>query len=232
MKYELKKFNRNVPDNELIDDLKRVAEKIGLNKISSRQYDDNGAKYTSSTIAKRFGTWNEALEKAGLNLVHHRNVSDTDLFKNLENVWLNVGKQPTFRDMKPPISKYTPYQYEAKFGSWIQALEAFIEFINSNTDSEEEEPSKDKDQESAPEKEVVIKHKTKRLPSERLKVQVLMRDGNKCRLCGITVTGDDIHFDHILPWSKGGETTLENLQILCKKHNLAKGNLEYEPQKT
>jgi len=75
--------------------------------------------------------------------------------------------------------------------------------------------------------EIIFKHKTKRLPSERLKVQVLMRDGNKCRLCGITVTGENIHFHHILAWSKGGETVLENLQVLCAVHNLAKGNIEY-----
>ena len=55
-----------------------------------------------------------------------------------------------------------------------------------------------------------------------------MRDGNTCRLCGITLTGDNIHFDHILAWSKGGETVLKNLQILCAPHNLAKGNVEYD----
>lgn len=228
MQYKLKEFNRNVPDSELIDDLKRIAEILGLNKISSRQYNDNGSKYTAGTIATRFGTWNKALEKAGLNLVHERCVSDEDLFKNLEDVWLDVGKQPTFRNMKPPASKYSTYQYIAKFGSWINALEAFIEFINSNTDSEKEMQHGSNNSEGNPENEIIFKHKTKRNPSERLKVQVLMRDGNKCRLCGITVTGNDIHFDHIFPWSKGGETTLENLQILCKLHNLAKGNLEYE----
>lgn len=228
MQYKLNEFNRNVPDNELIDDLKRVAEKLGLNKISSRQYNDNGAKYTAGTIATRFGTWNKALVKADLNLVHQRDVSEEDLFKNIENVWLNVGMQPTFRNMKTPISKYSTYQYEAKFGTWIKALEAFIEFINSNSYFEKEVPSEGEDLENKSEKEIVFKHKTKRNPSERLKVQVLMRDGNKCRLCGITVTGNDIHFDHIFPWSKGGETTLENLQILCKPHNLAKGNWEYE----
>ena len=228
MQYKLKEFNRNVPDNELIDDLKRVAEKLGLNKISSRQYNDNGAKYTAGTIATRFGTWNKALEMAGLNMVHQRHVSEEDLFRNLEDVWPNIGKQPTFRNMKPPISKYSIYQYEARFGSWIKALEAFVEFINSNTDFEKEEQSDGKDLENDSKKEIIFKHNTKRNPSERLKVQVLMRDGNQCRLCGMIVTGNDIHFDHIFPWSKGGETTLENLQILCKTHNLAKGNLEYE----
>jgi 5-methylcytosine-specific restriction endonuclease McrA len=39
------------------------------------------------------------------------------------------------------------------------------------------------------------------------------------------VTGDDIHFDHITPWAKGGETVLENIQVLCAKHNLAKGDV-------
>jgi len=38
------------------------------------------------------------------------------------------------------------------------------------------------------------------------------------------VTGDNTHFDQIKPWSKGGETVLENLQVLCAKHNLAKGD--------
>ena len=228
MQYKLNEFNRNVPDNELIDDLKRVAEKLGLNKISSRQYNDNGAKYTAGTIATRFGSWNKALEKADLNLVHYRDVSEEDLFKNLEDVWLNVGKQPTFRNMKPPISKYSTHQYVAKFGTWIKALEAFIEFINSNADFEKEVAPEEDGLQNDYEEETVSKHKTKRNPSERLKVQVLMRDGNKCRLCGITVTGNDIHFDHIFPWSKGGETTLENLQILCKPHNLAKGNCKYE----
>ena len=62
--------------------------------------------------------------------------------------------------------------------------------------------------------------------SSRLKVQVLMRDSNKCKLCGTTVTGENIDFDHIKPWSKGGETVLENVQVLCASHNLAKGDLE------
>lgn len=225
MKYELKDFNRNIPDTDLLDDLKKVAEKLGLNKISARQYDANGGKYTSGTIGVRFGGWNKAVEKAGLDLVHHREVAEQELFKNMEAVWISIGGQPVFRDMKLPLSKYSTHQYVAKFGTWRKALEAFIEFINSDTHEEEEIINID---ETVPQTEIVFKHKTKRFPSERLKVQVLMRDGNKCRLCGITVTGDNIHFDHIQPWSKGGETVLENLQVLCETHNLAKGNLEYD----
>ena len=39
--------------------------------------------------------------------------------------------------------------------------------------------------------------------------------------------GDNIelHIDHIIPWSKGGETVLENLQTLCSDCNLGKSNI-------
>ncbi len=55
-----------------------------------------------------------------------------------------------------------------------------------------------------------------------------MRDGNKCRICGVECSGGlhNIHFDHIIPWSKGGETVLENLQVLCSSCNEAKGNMD------
>ena len=130
--------------------------------------------------------------------------------------------------MKQPFSKYTGDTYGNKFGTWRKALEAFVEFVDKDDDNNQE--TEENISEIIQNNEIVFKHKTKRLPSERLKVQVLMRDGNKCRLCDITLTGDNIHFDHRIPWSKGGETVLENLQILCAKHNLAKGTLEY-PEK-
>jgi 5-methylcytosine-specific restriction endonuclease McrA len=37
------------------------------------------------------------------------------------------------------------------------------------------------------------------------------------------MTGVELHVDHVTPWSKGGETTLANLQTLCNKCNLGKG---------
>jgi Homing endonuclease associated repeat/HNH endonuclease len=228
MKYKLKEFNRNLPDNELLEDLKLIATKLGVNSISSRDYNDNGGKYTAGTVGIRFGSWNKALVKAGLQLVNIREVSTEELFKNIEQVWISIGRQPIFRHMKKPASKYSTHQYIAKFGSWRNALEAFIEFINSdNALDQNNEFSEERQSEVILIEKQTFKHKTKRFPSERLKVQVLMRDGNKCRLCGVTVTGHNIHFDHIKPWSKGGETILENLQVLCEIHNLAKSNLDY-----
>jgi len=228
MKYQLKDFNRNIPDNDLLEDVKQVAAKLGTASISSREYNDNDGKYTAGTVSSRFGSWNNALLKAGLQLVHQRDVSKEKLFENLEQIWIDIGRQPTYRDIKQPISKYSAHQYVTKFGNWRNALEAFVDYVNleDGTDYNEIKVNIEPTLNEQP----IFKHKTKRFPSERLKVQVLMRDGNKCRLCGITVTGDNIHFDHIKPWSKGGETVLENLQVLCDTHNLAKGNLDYEQE--
>lgn len=61
---------------------------------------------------------------------------------------------------------------------------------------------------------------TRRLIPTRVKLEVWERDGGKCVLCGAT---DNLHFDHIIPYSKGGSSnTAANVQLLCAKHNLEK----------
>lgn len=51
--------------------------------------------------------------------------------------------------------------------------------------------------------------------------------GCVCKLCGRSIPFDLMHGDHIVPWSRGGLTTLANLQALCGSCNLRKGS---EPQ--
>jgi len=59
-----------------------------------------------------------------------------------------------------------------------------------------------------------------RLIPSAIKQAVFLRDGGKCVECGAT---DNLHFDHILPHSKGGTSySAENVQILCARHNLQK----------
>ena len=117
------------------------------------------------------------------------------------------------------ISNISSNAYLRRYGTWYGALEVFASYINENDDSE--------DFVILSQTQSTITHKTKREPSDRLKIQVLMRDGNKCRICGVECSGGlhNIHFDHIIPWSKGGETVLDNLQVLCSACNEAKGNM-------
>lgn len=50
---------------------------------------------------------------------------------------------------------------------------------------------------------------------------VWRRDGGKCVYCGSI---ENLQLDHIIPFSKGGATTVKNLQLLCQKCNLQKSN--------
>lgn len=60
----------------------------------------------------------------------------------------------------------------------------------------------------------------RRLIPTAVKLEVWKRDHGKCTQCGAT---DELHFDHILPFSKGGTSlTAANVQLLCARHNLAK----------
>jgi hypothetical protein len=53
-----------------------------------------------------------------------------------------------------------------------------------------------------------------------IKLEVWKRDKGACRKCGRT---DNLHFDHIIPFSLGGASIVaENIQILCALHNLEK----------
>lgn len=53
-----------------------------------------------------------------------------------------------------------------------------------------------------------------------VKLTVWKRDKGKCVICG---SCNNLHFDHIIPYTKGGSSLVaENIQILCAKHNILK----------
>ena len=73
------------------------------------------------------------------------------------------------------------------------------------------------------------KHLSLRAFTESQKLRAYERQGHKCPLCianGINTeyAFEDMEGDHIIPWSKGGHTTDNNLQMLCKKCNAAKSD--------
>lgn len=64
----------------------------------------------------------------------------------------------------------------------------------------------------------ITKHR--RIIPTHVKLAVWKRDAGKCTKCSST---DELHFDHILPYSKGGTSLkAENVQLLCARHNLQK----------
>lgn len=60
--------------------------------------------------------------------------------------------------------------------------------------------------------------------SRTTQFKVLKRDNQICYECGKSVREDEIDFDHIIPWSKGGSSDEYNIRTLCSTCNKKKGN--------
>lgn len=207
-KFELKLRRRNIPSEDIIDDIKRVALEIGTESITSKIYSEKGS-FGTNTVLRKFGSWNKALEAAGIDVRFNANIPTDELFENLAYVWQHLGRQPFGREMEKSggLSKYSLGTYENRFKTWNNALVEFIEYINSNESSSNKLVST--------KREAVIKSKkTPRTINWRLRAQVLIRDNCICKMCGNSPAKDAdviLHVDHIVPYSKSGETVLENL---------------------
>ena len=60
---------------------------------------------------------------------------------------------------------------------------------------------------------------TRSIPQD-VKIAVSVRDQGRCVQCG---SAEDLHYDHKIPWSKGGANTANNIQLLCGTCNRRKG---------
>lgn len=228
------KDNVEVTNEELISDLKHTAEMLGVDTLTTSEYEKHG-KHGRQIFKKRFKNWEDALNQADLKPTGYcYSVSEKELLEDIEETWIKIGRQPTTTDIKNRTSKYSLNSFTRKFGSWRKALEAFIDYVNNDNDDKDEIESADTTQQteiidnSDQNKSCEIKRKTKRDINLRLRFLVMKRDNFKCCICGrspATTTGLELHVDHIIPWAKGGETVIDNLQTLCKDCNLGKSDI-------
>ena len=223
MKFELEEYHRGVKDEELIADLQRVASESDKKSVTRYEQDDKG-RFHSTTFVRRFGSWFSALEKAGLEKTRTpMNLPEEDLFKNLEEIWVKLGRQPRYAEIQKPFSKYSVGTYEYRFGTWRKALEKFVAYVNKEERISPEVTVKNVDVEP------ITKHRTSRTINWRLRFVTMRHDNFKCRICGRSpATNPNIilHVDHMKPWANGGETLSENLQTLCSECNVGKSNLK------
>jgi len=66
-----------------------------------------------------------------------------------------------------------------------------------------------------------LKSDDSRYVSSEVRQAVWRRDHGRCVICG---SQRKLHYDHIIPFSKGGSNTEKNIRILCEKCNLRKSD--------
>jgi 5-methylcytosine-specific restriction endonuclease McrA len=65
-----------------------------------------------------------------------------------------------------------------------------------------------------------IPHQTRALSRKN----ILLRDRNSCQYCGVILTSSELTLDHVVPRSRGGLSTWENLVACCHNCNRRKGS--------
>lgn len=164
------------------------------------------------------------LEENGISPVPlGRRYTDEECFENIINLWTHYGRQPHFAELKKPPSKVGSKAYVLRWGGWRAALGAFIKYVNHESSQVPILIDENMEQiNSLPQKDTTIS----RSISLSLRYKVLCRDRFKCVICGRSPAKDmniELHIDHIVPWSKGGQNTEQNLRTLCFDCNLGKG---------
>lgn len=221
--FQIRLRRRGIKPQEILDDIRRVARERDSATVTRLDYDQYG-QFGATTALRNFKTWNAALQSAGLEISTRQDITNDELFENLADVWTHLGKQPFGRQMSDPStgSNFSTGTYEKRFGSWNGALLAFSDYISGDSKS-----VRLLDQIEG----IVASSASRRTARDinwRLRAKVLIRDSCICKMCGDSPAKNPetiLHVDHIVPWSKGGETVEENLQTLCSVCNIGKSDL-------
>ena len=217
MRYELDPLHRNIPDQEFLADLQRVADALGANTVTTSQYNERG-RFFNSSLRRRFGSWPRALERAELvSLARNIKYTDEQLFSNLVDVWSHFGRQPRHDDLTSLTSRISVNSYKRRFGGWRKALKSFVRWAND---------AKLLPQQRNPLDAAV--QRASRAVNDRVRFLVMLRDKFKCQYCGKSPsTHADVilHLDHRKPFSQGGRSDFENLVTSCSRCNLGKGDI-------
>jgi hypothetical protein len=233
-----KSRNYNISAEDCLADLKRVAQKLGKSSVTTEDYKAHG-QFSPAPLVRHFGSWFAALDAAGLERTRILHVTDEDYFKNLEQMWVHIGRQPHYSEVQKPFSRYSVRAYEYRFGSWRKALESFVASVNQEPETEgyvgkqpiehtEEKMGQSEDKQLSPPQ--ISRH-----ISWRLRFLVMRRDSFKCQSCGrnpAMTAGVILNVDHIHPWSKGGPTQMDNLQTLCEQCNIGKSDLPMKEEES
>ncbi len=237
-KFQRKRLNET-PESKILEELEIAAKHFNYIEFGRRDF-DKIANISSGTVRKHYnGSWIKALQELqkhlkqkGLDLhprphAPNRILSDKNLFDEMARIWQKVGQRPSRTEWEISEPKIAYNTYKQRFGGWTNACLRFIEYKMGGQILADDFVLPDIKMETNIDKKTEYKKENSRNISLSLRLEVLSRDNFRCVFCGkspATDLGTKLHIDHILAFSKGGKSVLENLQTLCEDCNLGKSD--------
>ncbi|MBN2523656.1 MAG: HNH endonuclease [Bacteroidales bacterium] len=227
-----------ISEQEILNELEKVACHFNYEYFRRRDFDDI-ANIHSATVERFYkGSWSKAIQMLEIYLQNkniefngkkrtQRNTSEKDIFQEMERIWLKLGHRPSRSEWvssEPKMSYDTVYRH---FGGWINACRRFVEYKTGTEIKDEEIQSEKGHPKRLSRKKLAKRNDRSRSVSLNVRMKVLNRDNFRCVICGRSPATDlecKLHVDHIIPFSRGGDNTEDNLQTLCEKCNLGKSN--------
>ena len=124
---------------ELISLLKNKVDQLG-HEPTMKEVDEDKNMPSSMTYYKRFGKpWNQILKDLGISSRElHQDYSSETMIKLLKNKTIQLGHNPTIKEVNADKSMPSPVSYINRFGSWGRALE-LVELIPKGKKYSDEE---------------------------------------------------------------------------------------------
>ena len=92
MDYNVKRLS-DYSEECVLNEIKRIAKSIGKESMTYKEFKAAGGRVSDRPIRRLFGSWNAALKKAGIEKSVTMNISDEDLFAEIDNLWGRLGRQ-------------------------------------------------------------------------------------------------------------------------------------------
>lgn len=109
---------QNVSENKLIKEIKRLAEE---DRAPSRRDMDHHGEFASSTYSREFGSWNEAIREAGLEINKLDKIPREKLLSEITRLADDLDSTPSIYEMNE-YGRYGYRAYRNEFGSWNNAV--------------------------------------------------------------------------------------------------------------
>ena len=218
-------------EDQLLEALEEAAAKFNYKEFGWRDFNAVGS-ISANPIKKAFG-WKNAMIKLKDRLATkgidfqlrttapNRIHSDNDMFQEMERIWQMLGHRPSRAEWESSSPRIHYNTYKSRFRGWQNACLKFIGYKMGDTTTDESLARQEVKVKTKQSKQQII---TRSIPLN-IRLKVLNRDSFMCVYCGrspATHVNIQLHLDHIIPFSKGGTNTEENLQTLCQDCNLGK----------